>query len=80
MNFQEILIFAIGLNITSGVGAFAFAYMDDSKGAKPTIMVSLIALIGLGIGIGMGIGMMGIRIAIGIGIGIRIGIGIGIGI
>lgn len=51
MEFEEILIFAIGLNVTSGIGAFAFAYMDDKKGAKPTIIVSLIALIMLGIGI-----------------------------
>ena len=51
MDFQEILIFAIGLNVTSGIGAFAFAYMDDSRGAKWTIIVSLLALICLGIGI-----------------------------
>ncbi len=51
MEFTEILIFAIGLNVTSGIGAFAFAYMDDHKGAKPTIVVSLLALIALGIAI-----------------------------
>jgi UMF1 family MFS transporter len=51
MEFQEILIFAIGLNVTSGIGAFAFAYFDDHRGAKPTIMISLVALIGLGIAI-----------------------------
>lgn len=51
MDFQEILIFAIGLNVTSGIGAFAFAYMDDSKGAKTTIVLSLIGLLGLGLGV-----------------------------
>ena len=51
MGFQEILIFAIGLNVTSGIGAFAFAYLDDARGAKWTIVVSLVALIALGIGI-----------------------------
>lgn len=51
MEFKEILIFAIGLNVTSGVGAFAFAYMDDRAGAKRTIIVSLLALICLGGGI-----------------------------
>lgn len=51
MEFKDILIFAIGLNVTSGIGAFAFAYMDDHVGAKPTIIVSLIALIALGLGI-----------------------------
>jgi UMF1 family MFS transporter len=51
MNFQEILIFAIGLNITSGIGAVAFSYLDDSYGAKKTIIISLTALIGLGVSI-----------------------------
>ncbi len=51
MDFTEILIFAIGLNVASGIGAFAFAYLDDFKGAKVTIILSLIALIILSIGI-----------------------------
>ena len=51
MSFTEILIFAVGLNVTSGIGAFAMAYLDDFKGAKWTIIVSLLALIGLGVGI-----------------------------
>jgi len=51
MTFEEILIFAIGLNVASGVGAFGFAYFDDYVGAKTTIIVSLIALITLGVGI-----------------------------
>ena len=45
MSFTEILIFAIGLNVTAGLGAFAFAYADDFFGSKPTIIVSLIGLI-----------------------------------
>lgn len=51
MDFQEILIFAIGLNVTSGIGAFVFAYLDDMRGAKWTVVVSLIALIILGVGV-----------------------------
>ena len=51
MEFQEILIFAIGLNVTSGLGALAFAAMDDKRGAKLVITISLIALIILGTGI-----------------------------
>jgi UMF1 family MFS transporter len=51
MDFKDILIFAIGLNITSGIGAFAFAYTDDKFGAKPVIIISLIALICLGAGL-----------------------------
>lgn len=44
MSFQEILIFAIGLNITAGIGAAAFAFLDDHKGSKLTVMISLAAL------------------------------------
>lgn len=45
MDFQEILIFAIGLNITAGIGAAVFAFVDDHVGSKPTIMIALAALI-----------------------------------
>jgi len=51
MEFQEILIFAIGLNITAGIGAIALSFIDDKKSAKMTIILSLVALIGLGLGI-----------------------------
>lgn len=49
MAFTEILIFAIGLNVTAGLGAFAFAYMDDAVGSKSTIMISLMGLIVIGV-------------------------------
>lgn len=45
MSFQEILIFAIGLNVTAGLGAAGFAYLDDIKGSKMTIMISLAGLL-----------------------------------
>ncbi len=51
MDFQEILIFAIGLNITAGLGAFVFAYLDDWIGSRPTVIVSLFGLILAGLAI-----------------------------
>jgi MFS transporter, UMF1 family len=48
MGFQEILIFGILLNVTAGLGAFAFAWVDDLVGARFTIVVSVAALIVLG--------------------------------
>lgn len=45
MDFAEILQFAIGLNVAAGLGAFAFAHLDDKIGSKPTVIVSLIGLI-----------------------------------
>lgn len=49
MDFTEILIFAIGLNVTAGLGAFGFAYLDDAAGSKRTIIISLIGLIIVGV-------------------------------
>lgn len=45
MTEEEILLFGIGLNVTAGIGAFGFAWMDDRSGSKFTIIVSLICLI-----------------------------------
>ena len=44
MSFEEILIFGILLNVTAGLGAAGFAWVDDIFGAKPTIMVALLGL------------------------------------
>ncbi len=51
MEFDEILMFAIGLNVSAGLGAAAFAFLDDLKGSKLTISLALLGLIGLGIAI-----------------------------
>jgi UMF1 family MFS transporter len=48
MSFAEIIQFGIAMNVTAGLGAFAFAWLDDALGAKPTIMISLVGLIGFG--------------------------------
>ncbi len=42
---SEIIIFGIGLNISAGLGAWVFGFMDDKLGGKPTILVSLIGLV-----------------------------------
>lgn len=41
----EVLIFAIGLNVTAGIGAFIAAPLDDKIGAKKTILIALTGLI-----------------------------------
>ncbi len=45
MDFVEILMFAIGLNVAAGLGAFVFAHWDDKVGSKKTVIYSLIGLI-----------------------------------
>lgn len=51
MSFEDLIIFGIGMNVTAGLGALAFAWFDDRWGSKPVIYVSLIALIILSIAI-----------------------------
>lgn len=48
MTFEEVLIFGILLNVTAGLGAFAFAWIDDWIGPKRTIVISVAALTLLG--------------------------------
>ena len=48
MTFGEVVQFGIALNVTAGLGAFAFAWADDRLGAKAVIVVALVALIVLG--------------------------------
>ena len=42
---QEIMIFAIVLNVTAGIGAFLMGFLDDIIGGKMTIQISNIGLI-----------------------------------
>nr|MBC8159100.1 MFS transporter [Alphaproteobacteria bacterium] len=44
MSFSEIMIFGIGINVTAGLGATAFGWVDDKIGSKTTILISLAAL------------------------------------
>ena len=48
MSFADLIVFGIGMNLTAGLGAFAFAWLDDRWGPLRVIYVSLIALTILG--------------------------------
>ncbi len=48
MSFDEILMFGIAMNVTAGIGAFAFGWVDDWIGAKRTILIAVSALTLLG--------------------------------
>ena len=45
---KEVIQFAIALNVTAGLGAFGFAWIDDILGAKKTLIISIVALAILG--------------------------------
>jgi MFS transporter, UMF1 family len=48
MSFEEILAFGIAINVTAGLGAAGFAWIDDWIGPKRTIVLALLGLIGFG--------------------------------
>ena len=48
MSFDELLLFGIALNITAGAGAFAFGWVDDAIGPRPTVLIALAAITALG--------------------------------
>lgn len=49
LDFGQLVLFAIGLNVTSGIGSILFAWIDDAIGSKPTILVSIVGLVLLGV-------------------------------
>jgi UMF1 family MFS transporter len=49
MTVAEVIQFGIALNVTAGLGAAGFAWLDDRIGAKKTIVIALCGLIAFGI-------------------------------
>ena len=50
MSESQVLAFGIGLNVTAGIGAVAFAQLDDRIGSRRTIVIALAALLACGAG------------------------------
>ncbi|MDP6428485.1 MAG: MFS transporter [Rhodospirillales bacterium] len=48
MSTAEVLQFGVAINVTAGLGAAAFAWIDDRIGPKRTILISLVGLIAFG--------------------------------
>jgi len=44
MSLSDVILFGIALNVSSGLGAAAFGFLDDKVGGKKTIAVTLVAL------------------------------------
>ena len=45
MSLSEVIMFGIAINVSAGVGALAFGFMDDRLGGKRTILITLAGLI-----------------------------------
>ncbi len=48
LDAQQVLLFGIGINLTAGLGAAGFAFLEDRIGARSVVMVSVCALAALG--------------------------------
>jgi MFS transporter, UMF1 family len=72
MGFNELIIFGMSLNVTAGLGAATFAWLDDWIGSKHTIMLSVVGLIVFGAGIVLVHSMVwfvGLALALGVFVG-----------
>jgi MFS transporter, UMF1 family len=72
MSFEEIVVFAIALNVTAGLGAIGFAWIDDLIGARRTILLSLAGLMGFGVPLLLAEGKTGFWV-LALGLGIFVG-------
>ena len=41
MSTQEIILFAIMLNVSAGIGSFSFGFLDDRLGSKKTVLIAI---------------------------------------
>ncbi len=51
MDYGELIIFGIAMNVTAGLGALGFAWVDDIIGSKRTIVIAVAGLAVLGGGL-----------------------------
>ena len=51
MALDEVIMFGIALNLTAGIGAFGFAWLDDRLGSRRTIAIGLVCLTIIGAGL-----------------------------
>ncbi len=49
MDFQQIMLFGIAMNVTAGFGAFAFGWVDDWIGPKRTLFIAISCMSVLGL-------------------------------
>ncbi len=69
---QDVLIFGIGLNLTSGLGAAGFAFLEDRIGAKAMVLISIAGVAVLGAALLLVHGQTAFWV-LGLGLGIFVG-------
>lgn len=48
MDFSELIMFGIAINVTAGIGAAVFGWVDDAIGPKKTVLIAIAGLCVLG--------------------------------
>jgi UMF1 family MFS transporter len=72
MDLNQLIMFGMSLNVTAGLGAATFAWLDDAIGSKRTIMLAVLGLIVFGAGIVLVhniIWFIGLALALGVFVG-----------
>jgi MFS transporter, UMF1 family len=49
MDFQQVMLFGIAINVTAGIGAFTFGWIDDWIGPKRTLYIAISSMSVLGL-------------------------------
>jgi UMF1 family MFS transporter len=44
MTMEQVMVFGLALNVTSGIGAFVFGFVDDRIGGKKTLLITIVML------------------------------------
>lgn len=72
MGTKAVLMLGIGLNVTAGIGAFGFAFIEDRIGARRAVMISLLSLLGLGVAV-LAVGSVAWFVVLALALGVFIG-------
>jgi UMF1 family MFS transporter len=72
MGLDQILIFALGLNVTAGLGAAIFAWADDGIGSRATILWAILGFLVFGVPIVFAENAT-VFIVLGLGLGLFVG-------
>ncbi|MGE0254684.1 MAG: MFS transporter [Alphaproteobacteria bacterium] len=49
MSVEEVALFGIALNVTAGIGAIAFGWLDDRVGSRTTILAGICGIVACGV-------------------------------
>lgn len=72
MRFAEVIQFGISMNIAAGLGAICFSWMDDYRGAKITVLTTIVIMLLCGAGMLITTSVMWFWI-LGLGLGLCVG-------